>query len=169
MNKQDGDASGKRVSQAKMKVDREIELPAGVVRVAPEETSVSGRLVVPEARFGKVVARNIRFEISSGQVLGFESGDHRDAVEAALKEGGPAAMRFREIGIGVNPKLSVPAGSKVLPYYGYGDAVVRLSLGDNQELAGKVGGEWRRWFFFPDATITSGSDVIVKDGKLVLK
>ncbi len=169
MNKQDGDASGKRVKLARMKVDREIELPAGVVRVAPEETTVFGRLVVPEARFGNVVARNIRFEISAGQVLDFVADEHREAVEAALKEGGPAAYRFREIAVGVNPKLAIPAGSKVLPYYGYGDGVVRMSLGDNEELSGKVSGNWHRWFFFPDATITAGSEVIVKDGKLAVK
>jgi hypothetical protein len=169
MNRQDGDASPTRVKQARMKVDREIELPAGVVRVAPEETSVNGRLVIPEARFGDVVARHIDLTISNGEVRSFTASEHRDAVEAALKAGGPAAFRFREIAIGVNPKLTIPAGSKVIPYYGYGDAVVRMSLGDNEELSGGVHGNWHRWFFFPDATVTGEHEAIVKDGKLVLK
>ncbi len=169
MNRQDGDASPNRVKQARMKVDREIELPAGVVRVAPEETSVAGTLVIPEARFGDVVARNIRFTIAGGEVRSFTASEHREAVDAALKTGGPAAFRFREIAIGVNPKLALPAGSKVLPYYGYGDGVVRMSLGDNEELSGNVHGNWHRWFFFPDATLTYERDAIVNNGKLVLK
>jgi hypothetical protein len=168
MNKQDGDASPARARRARMKVDREIELPAGVVRVAPEENTVNGTLVVPEARFGGVIARGIRFHIASGKVTGFEAAENRAAVEAELKSGGPAGYRFREIGIGVNPRLSVPAGSKILPYYGYGDAVVRLSLGDNEELAGGVQGNWRRWFFFPVSNITSESGPIVRDGKLLI-
>ena len=67
MNKQDGDASGKHVRQGKMKVDREIELPAGVVRVAPlEKHGLRPPEWFPKPELGKVVARNIRFEISSG-------------------------------------------------------------------------------------------------------
>jgi hypothetical protein len=169
MNKQDGDASARRMRDAKVRVDREVELPAGVVRVAPDESTVAGRMVIPEARFGNSVAKNIRLQIAGGRVTSIEADENRDAVEAALKAGGPAAMRFREIAIGVNPKLAVQPGSKVLPYYGYGDGVVRMSLGDNEELGGKVRGDFRRWFFFPDATISSYSDAIVKDGKVVVQ
>jgi hypothetical protein len=50
-NRQDGDASKARMASAKTRVDREIELPAGVIRVAPIEESVSGVLVIPSARF----------------------------------------------------------------------------------------------------------------------
>lgn len=169
MNKQDGDASPARALRARMKVDREIELPAGVVRVAPEETTVNGTLVIPEARIGKVIARQIRFEIASGQVKHMDAAENRAAVEAEMNTGGAAAFRFREIGIGVNPKLSVPAGSKILPYYGYGDAVLRLSLGDNEELAGGVHGNWHRWFFFPVSTVTSETGMIVRDGKIAIE
>jgi hypothetical protein len=169
MNRQDGDASPARVRGAKMKVDREIELPAGVVRVAPEEATVNGTLIVPEARFGDAISRNIRFEIVSGEVKRFDAQENRAAVESALKEGGAAAFRFREIAIGVNPKLAVPPGSKVLPYYGYGDAVLRMSLGDNEELSGNVHGNWHRWFFFPKATVSSDAGVIVQDGRLALQ
>jgi hypothetical protein len=168
-NKQDGDASARRMRSARVRVDREIELPAGVVRIAPDEGSVAGRMVIPEARFGNVVARNIRLQFAGGRVTRIEAGENRDAVGAALKAGGPAAFRFREIGVGVNPKLAVPPGSKVLPYYGYGNAVLRMSLGDNEELGGAVRGSFRRWFFFPDASISSDSDFIVKDGKLSLQ
>ena len=168
MNKQDGDASPARARRAKMRVDREVELPAGVVRVAPVENTVEGRLVIPEARFGDVIARKISFQIVAGEVKKIEAAEHRDAVETALKAGGPAAFHFREIAIGVNPKLAVPAGSKVLPYYGYGDAVLRMSLGDNEELSGEVRGNWHRWFFFPVSTITADSRPIVQAGKLAI-
>jgi hypothetical protein len=46
-NKQDGDASAARVKSARVRVDREIELPAGVLRVAPLEETATGRIVVP--------------------------------------------------------------------------------------------------------------------------
>ena len=47
-NLQDGDASRERIAEAKVRVDREVELPAGVLRVAPLESTVQGTLVIPE-------------------------------------------------------------------------------------------------------------------------
>ena len=54
-----------------------------------------------------------------------------------------------------------------IPYYGYGDGVVRLSLGDNSELGGDVTGGYVRWNFFVDTTVTVAGEVWVRDGKLV--
>jgi hypothetical protein len=171
MNKQDGDASAQRMRTAKVRVDREIELPAGVVRVAPEETTVNGRMVIPEARIGSLVARGIRLEFVAGRVTKIEAVENLAAVETELKK--PAANQFREIGIGTNPMLAVIPGrpipgNNVLPYFGYGAGVLRMSLGDNEEIGGTVRGAYRRWFFFPDATITAGSKTIVRDGRLSL-
>jgi len=42
-NLQDGDASAARAAQGKVLVDKEIELPAGVVRIAPVEETVDGK------------------------------------------------------------------------------------------------------------------------------
>ncbi len=167
-NKQDGDGSPAHARAAKVRVDREVELPAGVLRVAPLEIETNGTLAVPEARFGKAAARGIRFTIVKGRITKIEARENLDAVENALKTAGDPAFQFREIGIGVNPKLALPPGSMTLPYYGYGDALVRLSLGDNQELGGNVRGGFVRWFFFPNATVTSDAGVIVKDGKLAI-
>ncbi len=166
MNKQDGDASALRMRDAKVRVDREVELPAGVVRVAPEESTVNGRMVIPEARIGGVIARGIRLEFTSGRIAKVEADENLAAVEAELKK--PAANQFREIGIGTNPKLAAIPGNKTLPYFGYGAGVLRMSLGDNEEIGGTVRGTYRRWFFFPDATITVGNKTIVRDGKLTL-
>ncbi len=41
-----------------------------------------------------------------------------------------------------------------------------MSLGDNEELGGTVRGGYRRWLFFPDATVEVGGTVLVRDGTL---
>jgi beta-lactamase class A len=161
-NKQDGDASPARMKSARVRVDREIELPAGVLRVAPLEDTANGRIVVPEARFSGSVARNVRFEIQSGRVTTITADENQGVVEAALEAGGDAARRFREFGLGFNSKL--PG----LAYFAYGAGAVRLSLGDNEELGGAIRGGFRRWFFFPDATVVVDGRTMVRDGKLVL-
>ncbi len=165
-NKQNGDAKAERATQARMLVDREIELPAGVVRVAPLEDSVNGIMVIPAARFGDVTVRNLRLQIRNGRVTSIEADENGEVAQKALKEAGDAATRFREFGLGFNPKLKIRNGTGILPYYGYGAGVVRLSLGDNQELAGNVRGGFVRWFFFPDATVKVNTTVIVQNGTL---
>lgn len=165
-NKQDGDASKARVAQARVRVDREVELPAGVLRVAPIESSANGVLVIPKARFGDAVVTGARLEIVNGLVTSASAQTGAEALQAFLKSA-PGASKFREFGLGFNPKLVVPAGSTALPYYGYGDAVVRLSLGDNEEVGGAVRGGGVRWLFFPRTTVSVGGTTLVKDGKLV--
>ena len=67
----------------------------------------------------------------------------------------------------MNPKLIAPDNDRRIPYYGYGAAVVRLSLGNNLELGGKVDGAGTRWFFFSDATVEVNGELLVKTGRLV--
>jgi hypothetical protein len=164
-NKQDGDASKARMAQARVRVDREVELPAGVIRVAPIESSVNGVIVIPAARFDTVRATGIRLEFESGKIVRSKAESGDAALQAFLKSA-PGATQFREFGLGFNPKLVIPPGSPYLPYYGYGDGVVRLSLGDSTEIGGAVRGGGVRWFFFPDTTVTAGTEPIVVNGRL---
>ncbi|MGH7710458.1 MAG: hypothetical protein ACREOG_04200, partial [Gemmatimonadaceae bacterium] len=90
------------------------------------------------------------------------------AVERELQTAGPPGRAFREFALGFNPLLAIAtAGERWIPYYGYGAGVVRLSLGDNTELGGKVSGGYVRWNFFVDATVTVGREEWVRDGKFV--
>ena len=165
-NKQEGDASAIRMLSAKIPIDREIELPAGVLRVAPVEESVEGVIVIPEARFDGAVARDVRLRFRRGRIIAVTAKENDRAVEDYLKQNGAAAHKFREFGLGFNPALTVEPDSDVMPYFGYGAGVVRLSLGDNTELGGTVTGGFSRWFFFPDATVEVVSRTIVREGRL---
>lgn len=165
-NKQDGDASASRMRTAVIPIDREIELPAGVLRVAPIEDTVDGVIVIPAARFSDAQATGIRLRFAKGTIVR-ATADRSEASLTAFLASEPGANHFRELGLGFNPKLVVPPGERALPYYGYGAGVVRMSVGDNSELGGRVTGGGVRWLFFPDATVTIGSDVLVKDGELL--
>jgi len=165
VNRQNGDASPARMADAVIRVDREIELPAGVVRVAPVEASVQGRLVIPRSRWGEDVVEGLTLEINAGRVTNWQAERGGEAFGRAV-DAAPALASFRELGIGFNPALIAPPGSPWLPYYGYGAGVVRLSLGNNRELGGNVDGEGVRWFFFPAATVRVGSVTLVQDGRL---
>jgi hypothetical protein len=165
-NKQDGDASKAHARTGRIRIDRHTELPAGILRVAPLEETVTGVLVIPSARFGSGQAVDVRLEFQKGVVSSARARSGNEALQAFLKSD-PSASRFREFCLGFNPRLVIPAGESALPYYGYGSGVVRMSLGDNSELGGAVRGNVVRWLFFPDSTVRVGQDVIVRDGKLL--
>lgn len=151
-NKQDGDASLDRMKNAKVRVDREIELPVGVMRVAPLEDTVNGKLVIPYARLDGAVAAGITLTFVKGKLTAYAAVENEEALKAFLDKGGEGARAFREVGLGFNPRLAAMQGG-ILPYFAYGTGMVRMSLGDNEEIGGAVRGGFRRWFFFPNAKV----------------
>ena len=167
---QDGDASAARAREARVLIDREIEIPCGAIRVAPLEETVEGTIAFPPGRWNDQDVEGLVLRFAQGRIVEVRarSGQRldQDAVEAELAKGGDAARSFRELALGFNPELAVPADAPWIPYYGYGAGVVRLSLGDNSELGGKVAGGYVRWNLFTDATISTGDKVWVRDGKL---
>lgn len=168
VTRQDGDASAARALLARNLIDREVELPAGAVRVAPLEESVEGTIVFPSSVWDGVRVRNLRLRFEAGTVTGLSAESGAETVEAVLQEAGPAGRSFRELAVGLNPLLAVPDTDPWIPYYGYGAGVVRLSLGDNSELGGAVTGGWVRWNFFTDATVRVGDEVWIEDGRLIV-
>lgn len=163
--KQNGDASRERMKSARMRIDREIELPAGALRMAPLEESVKGRIVIPRATLGGAAVRDIELNFKKGVVSGYGAANGQEFLRRTL-DSNRALKHFREFALGLNSKLIKPADSRWVPYYGYGAGMVRLSLGDNEELGGAVRGGAVRWFFFPGATVRAGSQIICENGVL---
>jgi leucyl aminopeptidase (aminopeptidase T) len=165
-NLQNGDASAARAAQGKVLIDKEIELPAGAVRVAPLEETVDGVIAFPPSQWDGRPVDGLKLRFARGQVVEITAASGKEAVEAEMSRAGEAGRAFREIALGFNPLLAVPDRSPWIPYYGYGAGVVRLSLGDNSELGGKVGGGYVRWNFFTDLTVSVGGTAWVRNGKL---
>lgn len=166
VTKQDGDASSKREQQRNL-IDREIELPAGAIRVAPEEETVEGTIAFPNSMWNGQRVEGLVLTFRVGKVVDIKATLGVEAVKAELDAAGEAGHSFREFAMGFNPLLTIPQDNPWIPYYGYGAGVVRLSLGDNSELGGNVTGDYVRWNFFTNATVLVGQEVWVKDGKLI--
>jgi leucyl aminopeptidase (aminopeptidase T) len=164
VNMQDGDASRVRAAAGVVLIDKEIELPAGAIRVAPLEQSVEGVIAFPPSQWDGRAVEGLRLRFAKGRVVEVTATSGQDAVESEMTRAGDAGRAFREFALGFNPLLAVPAREPWIPYYGYGAGVVRLSLGDNSELGGSVTGGYVRWNFFTDLTVTVGSTVWVSRG-----
>jgi Thermophilic metalloprotease (M29) len=169
VNRQDGDASAARTNTGKILIDREVELPAGVVRVAPLPESVDGTIAFPPSQWDGKPVEGLKVRFERGQAVSVTATSGAEAAEAEMGRVAVAGRHFREFALGLNPLLVVPERTPWIPYYGYGAGVVRLSLGDDTELGGTTGGGYVRWNFFTDATVTFGDEVWVRDGKMVVK
>lgn len=166
VTKQDGDASSKREQQRNL-IDREIELPAGAIRVAPEEETVEGTIAFPNSMWSGQKVEGLVLTFRAGKVVDIKATLGLEAAKAELFAAGEAGHSFREFAMGFNPLLAIPQDKPWIPYYGYGAGVVRLSLGDNSELGGNVKGGYVRWNFFTDATVLVGKEAWVKEGKFL--
>jgi len=163
-HKNDGDMSPSRAKTANSARDREMEFPAGALRVIPEAASASGKLVLPRA----LGAENVTLEFENGRVVRWRAENGELAFGAVWKNTGGDVDKIGEIVIGTNPLLveKTPAGD--LPYYGYGSGYVRISLGDNWESGGTLRSPDGRpvWLFLEGATLAAGSQVLIRDGKM---
>jgi hypothetical protein len=160
-------ASSSDVDKARMRIDRHIEIPPGVLRVAPVETSVNGSIVFPRFRIREgVYAHDVRLTFTSGRITRATASSGQAELDNYFRAQ-PALTQFREFCLGMNPELALRPDDRVIPYYGYGAGVVRMSFGDNEELGGDVRGGAVRWNFFTDATVTVGDQVLVRSGRLM--
>lgn len=168
VTRQDGNASAARAALARNLIDREVELPAGAARVAPLEETVGGRIAFPPSVWQGERVEGLVLTFERGRVVDVQAAAGLAAVVAELDAAGAAGRSFREFALGFNPLLAIPTtGERWIPYYGYGAGVVRLSLGDNTELGGSVGGGYVRWNFFVDATVAVDGEAWVREGRLV--
>ena len=159
-----GEATRRRMQTAQTRIDRDIELPGGVLRVAPIEASVNGSIFLPVWRPVVSEGRNLMLQVIRGHVA--IQGVNADKIDQELNAAGGDARMFREFALGFNPALKVLPEAPFIAYYGYGAGVVRLSLGDNEEMGGANRGGGVYWNFLDNATVTAGDTVIVKDGSL---
>ncbi len=165
-SKQTGDASPGAAAIWTLRIDRDVEMPSGVLRVAPIETSANGTIFLPVWNHLAIETSGLLLTFKDGQVVDIQ-GPEGTAVDRALTAAGGAAKSFREFGLGFNPALTINPALPYIGYYGYGAGVVRLSLGDNLEMGGANRGGGVYWNFITNATVTIGNKTLVQGGTLI--
>ncbi len=166
VTKQDGDISKARAAMGRNLVDREVELPAGAVRVAPLEETVEGTIAFPNTMWGDQRVEGLVVTFKKGKIIDFKAKEGLEFIKTKL-DAGRERYLFRELGVGFNPMMAVTDDNQRILHYGYGAGIVRISFGNNDELGGVAGGDFVRINLFVDATVAVGKDVWVKEGKLV--
>jgi hypothetical protein len=166
-HKNDGDMSPARAAAARSVRDREMEFPSGALRFIPDVTTTEGRLVVASP-FG-AEPDTITLEFERGRAVRRRAARDDAAFARAWEQLGGDVDKVGEVVLGTNPLLAGTLPSGALPYYGYGDGHVRISMGDNWESGGanRSPGGRPLWLFLEKAAIESDGRALVKDGRIV--
>jgi leucyl aminopeptidase (aminopeptidase T) len=176
-HRNDGDASHETVAasaRAGSSRDREEELPAGVIRTV-DISHAQGTLVVPNETYPAWTGRfvgDMHFDFDNDRIISFKTQHNQAYVDAmwALEVG--QKDRIGEFVIGFNPALKVIPGHEddgILPYFGFGEGIVRFSMGYNVESGGENESSFlHNWLYLTDATVTANGTPVLEDGHLVL-
>jgi hypothetical protein len=147
---------------------REVEIPAGALRVAPLEDSVEGVVVYPYSAWNGQSVVDARLTYKAGRIVRTAARRGAESLAAEIAAAPEEARRFREFGLGFNPLLAPSETPGWVAYYGYGAGVVRLGVGNNRELGGDVRGRYFRWRdLLLDATVTLDGVPWLVDGRFV--
>lgn len=148
--------------------DREVELPTGAIRTV-DISDAEGTLVCTDEVFEERKVGTLTYRFENNQIVSVQAQHHNDYVQAMWGIYIGDKGRIGEFNLGVSPALRMlPEHPKVVPYFGYGDGIVRISLGDNQESGGDVISSYHHWLFLTDATVKADDKVISEAGSLVL-
>ena len=149
--------------------DREVELPAGAIRTVDIEDA-EGILVCANETFGGRPVGKLKFWFKDNRIVRLESQHHNDFVQAMWDLAVGDKDRIGEFNLGVNSAMKMlPELDDVIPYFGYGDGIVRISLGDNKESGGDYSSSYHQWLFLTNATVQADGKSIVENGNLTAK
>ncbi len=129
VNFQDGDASRRRTDQGVVLIDREIELPAGAIRVAPLEETVQGTIVFPPSQWSGRPVQGLKLGIVDGKVTSVEAAEGKEWAEREMEAAGRSGAVVSRIRSRPQPSARCAGGAAVDPvlrlWRGRGAAVAR--------------------------------------------
>lgn len=171
----DGDASRAKALRAVCARDREEEIPCGAVRALPAPDSVNGIVSLrgPVSYNGDgLPIRDLWDELDlvfkDGHISELRGGSNQATLDAAWDELTGDKDRLGEIVFGTNPLLTTPPGARMPTYWGFGEGMFRLHLGDNIESSGTFSSNLRINLFLRDATVDVNGELLIDEGQLVM-
>ena len=108
VNLGNGDASKARTDRGVILIDREIELPAGAIRVAPLEETVTGTIAFPPSQWNGRPVEGLRIRFERGRIVDVAATRGLEDAQGELAAAPEPARAFREFALGFNPLLAVP-------------------------------------------------------------
>ena len=156
-------------AKGKKAVARTTALPAGMVTVAPRETSASGKVMVPKLSCQYRLMTDISFSVKKGMIEDMTAASGLPCYDSLLAVSKGPTKRFGNVSIGVNPAWHTITDGSAAYFPGEGAGLVFLGFGDNRLLGGANVTSENVGFSFPvtDATVWIDGKKVVDGGKLM--
>jgi hypothetical protein len=134
------------------------------------KTAYTGPRVTPgpAGGCGRLFIRGSDHSNFDGRIAELRGGEEQAALDEAYAALKGDKDRLGEIVFGTNPLLVTPPGARMPTYWGFGDGVFRVHLGDNVESGGRFHSNLWINLFLTDTTITAGGETIVRDGTCLI-
>ncbi len=144
---------------------RAVYLPAGEVFFAPVPGTANGTLVLDHFRFRGQSIEVLKLVFKDGKLTSMSANsdiavlkEYYDAQDNLLAE-------FSLIDFGINPKITVPKGSKLYSYVPA--STITLGIGNNFWANGDNNSNAGIQFHLTGSTVTIDNTAIINEGKLI--
>jgi len=145
-------------------VGRNVFLPAGEVYFAPVKNTANGKLVFEHQTFMGESIKNLELVFKDGKLVSMKADSGLDKLKAYYDSQDSQLSEFTFIDFGINPNVTIPAGSKMLSYIPAGS--ITVGIGNNVWVGGDNDSGSSLNFFLPSCTVKLDGTTIVDKGEL---
>jgi leucyl aminopeptidase (aminopeptidase T) len=143
-------------------------LPGGWMDFAPLESSVNGKVVIPQARCAFEPMKGITFEVKNGVMQNFNASYRGDCYEKEMAPHTGAKSTVSIFTIGLNPEVKVIQNEKTDYRENIAAGYISLAVGaNNKPYRGVVAATGGFTFPLVNATLQIDGAVVIKDGKVL--
>lgn len=141
-----------------------MNLPAGEVCIAPVEDSAEGVAVFSYNIMHGKPLKNLKLRFEKGKIKSIEGEEGAEYYESVMKGHTGASDSIAELGIGLNPNVSIITGNLALDEKIRG--TIHIATGDNRPMGGRQESSFHWDLVMQKPTVKADGKIIMDDGKL---
>ncbi|WP_303918419.1 aminopeptidase [Draconibacterium sediminis] len=144
---------------------RFVYLPAGEVFFAPVAGTANGTLVLDHFIFRGQTIEGLKLVFEDGKLTSMSAKTDIDVLKDFYDAQDEQLAEFSLVDFGINPKITVPKGSKLYTYIPAG--TITLGIGNNFFVNGDNDSSAGIQFHLTGSTVTVDNTTLIDDGKLL--
>lgn len=148
--------------------ERYASLPGGWMDFAPDEVTVNGTVVIPQARCNFGPMNGVSFTVKNGMMENFKAKEGQECFLRLMEPHTGNKNMVSVFTIGLNPELKVVQNDKVNYRPVKAAGYISIAIGGNNSLYnGSVVATGGYTFPLTDATLEIDGRVVIREGKLL--
>jgi len=142
----------------------QVYLPAGEVFLAPVSGTAEGKVVIDRIWYYGKEINGLTLTFKAGKLVDMTGKPGFEALKQRYDVAGPGKEDFAYVDVGINPQVTIPAGSKLQNWTVSG--MVTVGIGGNLWAGGTNNSAYGLSGYLPGSTLTIDGKALVEAGKL---